>query len=332
MYKNQFDKNQACKAFTISVAVIVAINLVFAALNMLIKFTDQDGNYKGIWFWVISTVLQLGLFATALVFSKVTQTEFLTATTLNNKPKLLPFALAVVTAIGLFFLVCPLQIWFLKLLSNIGYTPKSSVPLTGGALNAVLLYVFVAALPAFCEETLFRGVIANGFKQLGLVSACLVTGALFSLYHFSPAQTLHQFVMGCALTLFALKTQSVWTAIAVHFLNNALSLTFSLAYGASGADAFVLKYWYAFLFGGLVVAGVGLWLFLTVTKDVNLNETTTTTTEQPQQMTKLSKQNIAKERENQAKPKTFSDNFLLYCGIAVCIVFWVSNFISNVKG
>ena len=46
----------------------------------------------------------------------------------------------------------------------------------------------VAVLPAFLEESIFRGVMLEGMKALGTAAACLLGGLCFSLFHQNPEQ------------------------------------------------------------------------------------------------------------------------------------------------
>ena len=139
-----------------------------------------------------------------------------------RKVKARYFPVAVVLAFGLLFSLNWVNGWFAELLSLIGYTaPESSLPSVAGAgLFGVLLAV--AVLPALCEETIFRGIILDGIKDIGTVAACLLGGLLFSIFHQNPTQTVYQFICGAAVTLLAIRADSVWPAILAHFLNNAV--------------------------------------------------------------------------------------------------------------
>lgn len=133
------------------------------------------------------------------------------------------FFIAIVLAFGLLFSLNWVNGWFVELLSLIGYTAPgdSTLPsVAGGGIVGVLFVV--AVLPAFCEETIFRGIILDGVKDIGTVAACLLGGLLFSIFHQNPTQTIYQFICGAAFTLLAIRADSVWPAILIHFINNAV--------------------------------------------------------------------------------------------------------------
>lgn len=140
------------------------------------------------------------------------------------------FVFAALLAFGLLFSLNWVNGMFVRLLSLIGYNaPESSLPsLAGGGIVGVL--VVVALLPAFLEETIFRGIILDGIKDVGTVAACLLGGLLFSIFHQSPAQTIYQFICGAVFTLVTIRADSVWPAIFMHFANNAV-IIFDAKYG-----------------------------------------------------------------------------------------------------
>ena len=132
--------------------------------------------------------------------------------------------LAVPLAFGLLFSLNWVNELFVRLLSLFGYTaPEASLPsMAGGGFVGVLI---VAALfPAVLEETLLRGAVLEGIKDIGTVATCLLGGLLFSLFHQSPTQTVYQFICGAVFTLLALRAGSVWPSVIAHFLNNAFIL------------------------------------------------------------------------------------------------------------
>ena len=62
----------------------------------------------------------------------------------------------------------------------------------------------------------------------------LVSGAMFSLFHGRPEQTIYQFLCGCCFALIAVRSGSVLPTVLSHFINNAAILVLS----AFGIDTF----------------------------------------------------------------------------------------------
>ncbi len=130
--------------------------------------------------------------------------------------------LAFPLAFGLLFGLNFVNAYFVEFLSLFGYTaPEAQIPsVAGGGFWGVL--ITVAFLPAIFEETILRGIVLEGIKDLGTIAACLLGGLLFSLFHMNPAQTVYQFLCGCVFTLLVLRANSIYPAVIVHFLNNAV--------------------------------------------------------------------------------------------------------------
>ena len=95
-------------------------------------------------------------------------------------------------------------------------------------LDIILFYVTVAVLPALIEEFAFRGVILNIFRKYSDGLAVLVSGVTFGLMHGNFAQIPFALVVGLVLGYIAVKTNSLLPGIIIHFMNNALSVTFTL--------------------------------------------------------------------------------------------------------
>ncbi len=96
------------------------------------------------------------------------------------------------------------------------------------ALDIALFYATVAVLPALIEEFAFRGVILNLLRKYSDGLAVLISGVTFGLMHGNFAQIPFALVVGLVLGYIMVKTNSLIPGIIIHFLNNALSVTFTL--------------------------------------------------------------------------------------------------------
>lgn len=140
------------------------------------------------------------------------------------------FFIAVALQFGLFSL-SKLNGYFLQFLSHLSYEqPAMSLPSLDGwrLLPAIAV---IALLPAIFEETVFRGVLTRNMAESGWGTACTVVigGAMFSLFHGNPAQTVYQFACGMCFTLVAVRSGSVLPTMISHFANNAVILALTAA-------------------------------------------------------------------------------------------------------
>lgn len=94
-------------------------------------------------------------------------------------------------------------------------------------------FVLFAVLPAFCEESLFRGALLACLRRWGGVRACLTSGLVFAAFHGSPVRFLPVFLLGTALAAVVWLTGNLWLAVAGHAAHNAVVL-WGLA--ATGGD------------------------------------------------------------------------------------------------
>jgi sodium transport system permease protein len=119
----------------------------------------------------------------------------------------------------------------------------------------------VALTPAICEEALFRGPILRGLRsRLEPLSAALVTGLLFGIFHVEISRILPTALLGVLLSLIALHTGSILPAMLAHLLNNAV-LVIQAYFGVDervgtlGTGLSVLV-----LLASLGLTGLGVWM------------------------------------------------------------------------
>jgi len=105
--------------------------------------------------------------------------------------------------------------------------------LTGGSL-LVMLLVF-ALLPGVCEELLFRGFLLSGIRREARTAhAIILVGLLFGLYHVYIEKILVTSLLGMLLALICLRSGSIFPAILVHVVNNAINLMLARSDSAWG--------------------------------------------------------------------------------------------------
>jgi len=161
------------------------------------------------------------------------------------------FAVAIAAQFGLFSLSF-VNSYFIAFLQWLGLNYSGDVllpSLDGGKI--VLAIIVIALLPAVMEETIFRSLMLTSQKKFGTVWCVLISGALFSLVHHSPAQTVYQFICGCVFALIAIRSGSVLPTVLSHFLNNTFVLimckigygdiAFPVAFYIASGAAFLLS-------------------------------------------------------------------------------------------
>ncbi len=133
-------------------------------------------------------------------------------------------------------------------------------------LIGVLLVM--ALSPAICEEALFRGALLSGLRQsMRPLTAVLAVSVLFGVFHLSIYRFAPTALLGLAITYAVWRTNSLWTGVIMHCINNSLAILLSVgklpklladflesAHGGTGGPSTAVM---AVAFAGLLL-GVGL--------------------------------------------------------------------------
>lgn len=132
-------------------------------------------------------------------------------------------------------------------------TPRN----VGGIL---LFYLSTAVVPALIEEMALRGIIMQSLRRYGDMFAIVCSALIFGLMHCNLMQIPFACMAGIVIGYAVLITESVWTGVIIHFLNNAFTVTVSIVedfYGIeSAAYAFCNIAFYAVIAIGLVLTFV----------------------------------------------------------------------------
>lgn len=90
-------------------------------------------------------------------------------------------------------------------------------------MSPVLMVLFVAILAPIWEELLFRKFLIDRVANYGEVTAMLMSGVMFGLYHGNLAQCTYAFAIGCFLAFIYIRTGRIGYTIAIHMFINGFS-------------------------------------------------------------------------------------------------------------
>jgi membrane protease YdiL (CAAX protease family) len=96
-----------------------------------------------------------------------------------------------------------------------------------------IVVVFVICItPAICEEILFRGFVLKNMQRISRPGiAIFMSGFLFAVYHFQPFNIIPLIILGCFLGYAVYCSNSIYTGMICHFLNNFFATFFLYKYG-----------------------------------------------------------------------------------------------------
>ncbi|MFC3996123.1 type II CAAX prenyl endopeptidase Rce1 family protein [Nocardiopsis sediminis] len=104
----------------------------------------------------------------------------------------------------------------------------------GGALAGVLTLLFLAVLTPIGEEFLFRGVITNALLRHGPLIGVLGGSVIFALAHGINIILPVAILVGIIAAELMRRSGSIWPAVAVHAVNNAVLPLLVMVTGYSG--------------------------------------------------------------------------------------------------
>lgn len=132
---------------------------------------------------------------------------------------MMPFALVTV---GL------LNVPYILLINKIfGKTLVSAPPVPDNLWGLVTMILIIAGAAGICEEVVFRGIIMRGYQGAGIVPAIVVSSVLFGLMHFDFQKLFATGLLGLIIAFVVYRTNSLFTGMIAHFMNNATALVFS---------------------------------------------------------------------------------------------------------
>lgn len=115
------------------------------------------------------------------------------------------------------------------------------------------LILYIAVLPAICEELAFRGILLSGLRRKLRPAALVVgIGLIFGFFHVTLYRIAPTAALGMILTAIALMTGSVFPGMLLHAGNNALGVlggnwfnpdTLLWSHFAAAAAIFALSLW-----------------------------------------------------------------------------------------
>ncbi len=97
----------------------------------------------------------------------------------------------------------------------------------GGFFGFLLTFIATAIVPALVEEFACRGIVLGLLKKHGEVFAIITSSIVFGIMHGNFEQIPFAVMVGLVLGYIYVKTGSIWISVAVHGINNAISVVFS---------------------------------------------------------------------------------------------------------
>lgn len=214
--------------FTAIVTGYFAFEIFLFALSMLlgilygheyIKLTVMDNLY-------FSTLAQyILILLPVLVYIRVCKLNPKKVLRLN-KPDAVHIFLALFIALPVYFISDSLNKFAIYFLQYIIDIPGIFVPIPKNIYELVIGILTMAVTPAICEEFLHRGLLLKAYENRGSSKAIVITALFFGLFHFDLTNLLGPVFSGIILGYLVVRTNSIYPAIVLHFINNTMAELF----------------------------------------------------------------------------------------------------------
>ena len=205
------------------VGVFFAVNLIMAAIldsnEEWAKLYNESATFAYC-ISIVMTVLAIGLPTyVMLMIYKGDKDSLLRLNPISGKEMVITVCISVVMFVGNLYL-SEFNMLLASLFTRIDL-PQTPPVITTSDKLALMLSVVVAA--PVLEELMMRGVIMRGMEGKSKWFAFIVTGAFFGMLHLNYYTLIPKVLGGILLCYMVFETNSIYTGMIVHLINNALS-------------------------------------------------------------------------------------------------------------
>lgn len=264
-YARHREKKSIRRAANIIGGAVVAQTAVnFAAsliLGLVLGLTGRsylmnDAFFLNVFQIVVSVLMFIPVFVFAAKKAGIKISRACSFSVVEDKGTVLP---ALLIGYGICVIANIVNSIITQFLSSFGLDSSVDFPTPEGFSGFLLMIFSVAVVPALVEEFAFRGVVLSLLKPYGDGFAIAVSALIFGLMHGNMSQIPFAIIVGFVLGYITVRTGSVWVSIALHFINNFMSvvLTYITMGMSEDSAAFVSVAW-IFCSVCLLVSGVAV--------------------------------------------------------------------------
>jgi len=261
-YNNLVKENDLSKIYFLYFSILLGLLLfrILSAFGLLSVF-GEFGDY--LFTFVIQVLILFGL--SFFGYGKIAKKNKKMLLNEYKFKKISKKSTIIVIFMGIvvYFLNSFVASFFYFLLSLFGFRIYSSAQITSYPVWLLLVNLFfTAVLPAICEETAHRGMLLSQIKKKNVTTAIVVSSLLFGLLHINIYQFFYAAILGVLLAKLTLDSGSIFPAMIIHFMNNALNVFMSFATVNNLFSAKLVKLLFAMVSGDGILAVLSLSLFV----------------------------------------------------------------------
>ena len=275
--KKQQDKKQLKKISLYSGGALLLVVLIQYVFVIALAVVGKLDLYRDNELFQSSFDIILTVFGTLLPFMLMGRKIKKASGELNPVPVgrptgVIDFLLAVVAGVGVCFAANIVTSIVMVVMALFGLEPSApEIAMPDGVLGVTLSFVRIAIVAGVVEELSLRGYVMGNLRKYGDTFAILMSALVFGIMHGNLIQTPFAIVAGIGLGYFSVKTNSLWTGIVIHIINNGVSVFFSYLYDYLPEETVNIVYF--ILLGGTIFLGlVALLIFCLRTKERKLRK------------------------------------------------------------
>lgn len=227
---NRFMKNKSLSKTYFIYFLILLFLVVVRVLASEGCFSFLGGYADYVFTFIIQVLILFGFSFFIFSFLTKRKKKDLLKEYCFNKISLKSVLICVLIGVVVYFLNSYIASFFYCILSLFGFTISGGEAIQSYPVWLLMInLIFTALLPAICEETVHRGMLLSQVKKKGLGFAIIISSLLFGLLHINIYQFFYASILGLLLAVLTISTNSIYPAMIVHFMNNALNVYMSFA-------------------------------------------------------------------------------------------------------
>lgn len=164
----------------------------------------------------------------------------------------------------------PFSIFIITIYNSLFGNTLANMVIEETANSFIGVFFFTALTPAIIEEIFMRGIVLDGYRHKNVIIASIINGLMFGMLHLNTFQFFHTFFAGIVSSLLVYSTNSIYSSVFIHFVNNGFPLIMDLIIPAQNTPVQTTKE-IDFLFFGVIVILSLIIVVLLIHRLANIN-------------------------------------------------------------
>lgn len=202
---------------------VLEVNVFFLFLCIVLLIVSTYFKYKNP-LTAVLLIQYLIILLPTLIYLKIKKRNIKNTLKINRLG-----LLNIIKIIILSFLIYPIIVFFqavfIGFINHFYEIQAPFMPIAKNFKEYILSLLIMGLTPGICEEVLFRGLIMNEYRFVGIKKSIIISGTLFGILHFNLLNLIGPMILGIVFGITVYKTNSIFAGILGHTCNNFIALT-----------------------------------------------------------------------------------------------------------